>query len=386
MITGIVCEYNPFHKGHLYQIERAKAMGAEKIVCVMSGNFVQRGECAFFDKHLRARTAIMCGADIVIDLPTPWAMASAETFARGSIGLLESFGIDALSFGCESDDEELLKVCAKMLKDEQVGALIKKYTAEGDSYPEAVSRALTYILGEKAGQLVSSPNNTLAIEYIRHLSDDIKLLPVKRKGADHDSDTAKDNIASASFIRNSGLSDECFDYVPDELISLYKDATRYNISYSERAILSSLRLMDKDEFSLYVSDRSGLDMRIYDSVQKANSLESLYAMAKSKNYTHSRVRREVMSLWLKVNKSYSEGIPPYIRVLAVSEKGLSLLSKAKDNTTLPIITKYAETKNFQGKAKEIYEAECRNTDLFSLCTEKIKECSIEKKHSVIIVK
>ncbi len=386
MTTGIVCEYNPFHKGHLYQINKAKAMGADKIVCVMSGNFVQRGECAFFDKHLRARAAIMCGADVVIDLPTPWAMSSAETFARGSTGLLESFGIDALSFGCESDDETLLRACAEMLNNEHTGTLIKKYTAEGISYPEAVSNALTDTLGDKAGQLVSSPNNTLAIEYIRHLSDNIKLLPVRRIGADHDSDTAKDSIASASLIRNSGLSDECFDYVPEKLTYLYKNADRYNVGYCEIAILSALRMMDKDEFSLYVSDRSGLDMRIYDSVQKADSLENLYAMAKSRNYTHSRVRREVMSLWLKIKKDYCQGTPPYIRILAVSEKGLSLLSKAKDNTDLPIITKYAEAKNLGGRAKEIYEAECRNTDIFSLCTKKIRECSVEKKHSLSIVR
>ena len=386
MITGIVCEYNPFHKGHLYQIEKAKAMGADTIVCVMSGNFVQRGECAFFNKHLRAEAAILCGADVVIDLPTPWAMSSAETFARGSIGLLESFGIEALSFGCESDDEALLRAVAKMLKDTNTGTLIKKYSADGLSYPEAVSRALSDTLGEKAGQAVSSPNNTLAVEYIRHLCDNIKLLPVKRIGADHDSDTAKDSIASASLIRSSDLSDECFDYIPERLVSLYKNAEKYNISYCERAILSSLRLMDKDEFSLYVSDRNGLDMRIYDSAHKADSLESLYAMSKSRNYTHSRVRREVMNLWLKVKKTYSEGIPPYIRILAVSERGLSLLSKAKENTDLPIITKYAEAKNLRGKAKEIYQAECRNTDLFSLCTDKIKECSLEKKHSLIIVR
>ena len=386
MVTGIVCEYNPFHKGHLYQIEKAKAMGAEKIVCVMSGNFVQRGECAFFNKHLRAQAAIMCGADVVIDLPTPWAMASAETFARGSIGLLESFGIDALSFGCESDDESLLRACAQKLNDAETGTLIKKYTAEGLSYPEAVSKALADTLGEKAGRIVSSPNNTLAIEYIRHLSDNIKLLPVKRKGADHDSDTTKDSIASASFIRSSGLSDECFDYVPEKLVSLYKDAEKYNLSHCERAILSALRMTDKEDYSLYVSDKSGLDMRIYDSAQSAHSLESLYASAKSRNYTHSRVRREVMNIYLKIKKNYSEGIPPYMRILAVSETGLSLLSKAKDNTILPIITKYAEAKNLQGKAKEIYDAECRNTDLFALCTEKIRECSAEKKHSLIIVR
>ncbi|MBO7320031.1 MAG: nucleotidyltransferase family protein [Clostridia bacterium] len=386
MMTGIVCEYNPFHKGHLYQINQAKAMGADTIVCVMSGNFVQRGECAFFDKHLRAKAAILCGADVVIDLPTPWAMSSAETFARGSIGLLESFGIEALSFGCENDDEALLRAVAKKLNDAETGTLIKKYSADGLSYPEAVSRALTDTLGERAGQAVSSPNNTLAVEYIRHLSDNIKLLPVKRIGADHDSDTAKDSIASASLIRSSDLSDECFDYVPEKLVSLYKDAERYNISHCERAILSSLRLMDKDELSLYVSDRSGLAMRIYDSAHKADSLESLYAMSKSRNYTHSRVRREVMNLWLKVKKTYSEGIPPYIRILAVSERGLSLLSKAKENTDLPIITKYAEAKNLQGKAKEIYQAECRNTDLFSLCTDKIKECGVDEVSSIKIVR
>ena len=386
MITGIVCEYNPFHNGHLYQIERAKAMGAESIVCVMSGNFVQRGECAFFDKHLRAKAAIMCGADVVIDLPTPWAMASAETFARGSVGLLQNFGIDALSFGCESDDEALLKSCADKLKDADISVLIKKYTAEGASYPQAVSRVLTETLGEKAGELISSPNNTLAVEYIRQLPSDIRLLPVKRQGADHDSDTAKEGIASASLIRNLGLGEDSFAYVPEKLRPLYKDADRYSLSYSERPIISSLRMMKKEEYSIYVSDSKGLDMRIYDSVKTATSLENLYAMAKSKNYTHSRIRREVLNLYLKIRKDYSDGVPPYMRILAVSEKGLSLLSKAKENSSLPIITKYAEAKNLESKAKEIYEAECRNTDLFSLCTDKIKECSLEKKHSVIIIK
>lgn len=386
MVTGIVCEYNPFHKGHLYQIERARAMGADKIVCVMSGNFVQRGESAFFPKHLRAKSAIISGADVVIDLPTPWAMASAETFARGSIGLLESFGIDALSFGCENDDENMLRACADKLNDDDTGLLVKRYTAEGLSYPEAVSKVLSLSLGDKAGEIVASPNNTLAIEYIRHLSDTIRLLPVKRQGASHDSDTAKDNIASASMIRKLGVSDEALSFVPVDLVPLYKEADTYNISHCERAILSALRLMDKDEFSLYVSDRSGLDMRIYESLQTADSLESLYAMAKSKNYTHSRVRREVMNLWLKIRKDYSEGIPPYIKILAVSERGLSLLSSAKKNTSLPVITKHSEAKKLTGKAQEIYNAECRNTDLFSLCTEKIRECSQEKTHSLIIVK
>ena len=264
--------------------------------------------------------------------------------------------------------------------------LIKKYSAEGTSYPEAVSRALTESLDEKAGEIVSSPNNTLAIEYIRHLSDNIGLLPVKRQGASHDSDTAKEGIASASMIRKLNFGSESFNFIPDNLVPLYKDADKYSLSYCERAVLSSLRSMAKEEFSLYVSDTNGLDMRIFDSVSSADSLENLYAAAKSKNYTHSRVRREVMNLYLKVKREYSEGIPPYIKILAVSEKGLSLLSSAKNNSAMPIITKHSEAKKLSGKALEIYEAECRNTDLFSLCCEKIKECSLEKKHSVIIVK
>lgn len=386
MRAGIVCEYNPFHNGHLYQIEKARAMGADEIICVMSGNFVQRGECAFFDKHLRAKAAIMCGADVVIDLPTPWAMASAETFARGSVGLLLNFGIDALSFGCESDDEKLITACAHKLKEEETGLLIKKYTAEGASYPEAVSRVLSETVGEEAAKIISSPNNTLAIEYIKHLPDNIRLLPVKRIGADHDSNTAKDNIASASMIRNSALNEESLGFIPEKLAPLYKEAITYSLRYSERAILSALRFIDKSEYSDYVSDTKGLDMRIYEATQKATSLENLYALAKSKNYTHSRVRREVLNLWLKVKCEYSEGIPPYMRILAVSEKGLSLLGIAKENTDLPVITKYAEAKNLKGIAKEIYDAECRNTDLFSLCTQKIRECSSEKTNSLIIVK
>ena len=254
MITGIVCEYNPFHNGHLYQIEKARAMGADRIVCVMSGNFVQRGECAFFDKHTRARAAVMCGADVVIDLPTPWAMASAETFARGSIGLLEAFGIEALSFGCETDDEALLRNCADKLKSDEASELIRKYTAGGASYPVAVSKALTEVLGEKAGEVISSPNNTLAVEYIRHLSESVRLLPVRRQGADHDSDTANEGIASASLIRSLGLGEDSFSYVPERLLSLYKQADRYRLDYCERAVISALRLMEREEYSLYVSD------------------------------------------------------------------------------------------------------------------------------------
>lgn len=393
MIAGIVCEYNPFHKGHLYHIEKTRMAGADYIVCVMSGNFVQRGECAFADKWLRAKAAVLGGADAVIDLPTPWSCASAETFARGSVGLLMNFGIDMLSFGCEGDSKDLLIKCAGATGSSDVSALIKEKTAKGVSYPTAVQRAVKEIFGSECAQALSEPNNTLAVEYIKQLMKygrESDILPVKREGAAHDSSEAQGNIASASMIRSKGLA-EGAAFMPSNIAELFggkeeKGLLPMSPAYNERSILSCLRGMKKEEYSLYVSDETGLAARIYEAAQTADSLQDLYEKAKSRNYTMSRIRREVMSLYLGVNKQWCEGIPPYMKILAVSERGLSLLAKAKENSSVPIITKHSEAERLMGKAREIYEAECRNTDLFMLMGKKIRECALEKTHSLTIVK
>ncbi len=393
MTAGIVCEYNPFHNGHLYHIKKTREAGADYIVCVMSGNFVQRGECACADKWLRAKAAVLCGADIVIDLPTPWSCSSAETFARGSVGLLMNFGVDMLSFGCESDDKELLLKCAEGTDNEAVSRIVRSETAKGVTYPVAVQRAVGEIYANEYAKALSQPNNTLAIEYIRQLMKygrENSILPVKREGASHDSSETKGDIASASMIRNGGLEGG-FSFMPETVADLFggemkKGYVPCSHGYSERSILSQLRSVKKDDYSLYVSDEAGLVSRIYEAAKTADSLADLYEKAKSKNYTMSRVRREVMSLYLGVKKQWSEGIPPYIKILAANERGLSLLSAAKENSSLPIITKHAEAEKLTGKAKEIYEAECRNTDLFMLMSKKIRECGLEKTHSLIIVK
>lgn len=390
MIAGIVCEYNPFHNGHLYHINKTRDMGADYIVCVMSGNFVQRGECAIADKWVRAKSAVLCGADIVIDLPTPWSCASAETFARGSIGLLCNFGIDALSFGCETDDGESLKLCAHAVDDERVASKIKAEMSRGCGYPAAVQKAIAEFYGAECAEAVKSPNNTLAVEYIRQLKlygKENCILPVRREGAMHDSDEIGDNIASASVIRNMGFDGESLKLVPEKLVSLYKASDYYTLENCERGIISHLRsLSEKEDYSKYVSDETGLSSRIYDAARTAESINDLYEKAKSKNYTMARVRRAVMSLYLGMKKEWSEGVPPYIKILAANEKGLSLLSKAKENSSLPIITKHAESEKLTDKAKEIYNAESRNTDLFCLMGKKIRECGLEKTHSLIIVK
>ncbi|MBQ3136507.1 MAG: nucleotidyltransferase family protein [Clostridia bacterium] len=391
MTAGIVCEYNPFHKGHLYHIIKTKEAGADFIVCVMSGNFVQRGECAYADKWTRAKAAIVCGADVVIDLPVPWACASAENFARGSVGLLCDFGIDMLSFGSESGDAQLLKRCADALDDPDIAAYIKEKMASGASYPAALCEAVGKKYGEKASSLLSSPNSTLAVEYIRALnkiSPDVRILPVKRKGSGHDSEEIAEGTASASKIRTFEKLSFAAEYLPEKAFSLFEKAFSegngpYNMKTGERAVLSAVREMKKEDYSLYVTDSSGLANRIYEAARTAGSLDSLYEKAKSKNFTHSRVRREVMNLFLKIPKDMSKEKVPYMRILAVSEKGISLLSRAKENSSVPVITRHSETVKLSERGKEVYSLQCSSTDKFALFTEKIRECSLEQKNSMI---
>ncbi len=393
MTAGIVCEYNPFHNGHLYHIKKTKESGADFIVCVMSGNFVQRGECAFSDKWTRAEAAIRCGADVVIDLPVPWACASAENFARGSIGLLCDFGVDMLSFGSEWDDTELLESCAAALDDERAVALLKEKMSRGLSYPFALCEAVKEVYGEREAEVLSSPNSTLATEYIRaikRINPTVKLLPVKRYGSLHDSDEITESTASASRIRAFDAFDYGKIYIPDEAFEAFENAFKtgngpYRMKTGERAVLSFLREMKKADYSLYVTDETGLSSRIYEAVQTADSLDTLYEKAKSKNFTHSRVRREVMNLFLKIPKDLSKEKVPYIRILAINERGKALLADAKKNSSVPLVTRHGEMSAFCKRARDVYEIQCSSTDKFAFFSEKIRDCSLEQKNSMKII-
>ncbi len=391
MIAGIVCEYNPFHKGHQYHIQKTREK-ADGIVCVMSGNFVQRGDCAFADKHTRAEIAVRCGADVVIDLPVPWACAPAGTFARGAVGLLGAFGVNTLSFGCETDDVALLRQCADFTVSDTAKKLAYRYMSQGMSYPAALSRAAENYLSSEATKIIAQPNSTLACEYIKaaeNLGLSLDFTPVKRQGTDHDSDSISDGFASASKIRNIGITNSV-ELLPEVSFNLLKKSVDEGrapcrLSNNERGILSSLRDIPFEEYSLYIGDESGIRSRIYDAVRQAKSLEELYAMAKTKSCTHANIRREVMSLYLKIPYEMREGIPPYLRILAVSEKGLTLLSQAKKKATLPIVTKHSEMAALQEKARSVYALQCSSTDKFSLLSPQVTVCGKEETSSVIIL-
>ena len=393
MLAGIVCEYNPFHKGHLYQLEKTKQAGADAVVCVMSGNYVQRGECAIFDKWTRARAAVLCGADIVIDLPVAWAVSSAENFARGSVSLLKEFGIDMLSFGTESDSKEQLLLACKSVNDERVVTVTKKYMSEGISYPSAIYKGVKEIYGKKIADVVSSPNSTLAVEYLKQFSkyDGIDFLPVKRVGAAHDSQSTEGEYLSASKIRETINRGQMLgSALPEVSGRTFDDVLEANLApchlgNNERGILSSLREMSLSELQCFVSDETGLAQRIYDAVRCSNSLEALYENTKVKNYTLSRIRREVLSAYLKVPKHTALSTPPYIKILAASEKGLSLISQAKKKSAIPIVTRHSEMQNLSQFAKDIYDLQCSSTDKFALFSPLVRECGLEQKTPLIIV-
>ncbi len=393
MVAGIVCEYNPFHNGHNYHINETRKK-ADYVVCVMSGNFVQRGDCAYLDKWTRAKLAILHGADLVIDLPVPWSNASAETFARGSVGLLGAFGVDLLSFGSETNDLEMLEKCADIHSDPTVISTTKELMTQGETYPSALCKATEKIYGEALAKALSLANSTLAVEYIKaskKLGYSFEFLPIKRYGTHHDSDKISSHTASASKIRGMGICEDIKDVVSETtyeaLLSLQKDSLApCSLLNSERAILACLREIKKDDYALYISDTQGLATRIYESVRTAQSLQELYENAKSKNYTLSRIRREILALYLKIEKELSNGIPPYIRVLAASENGLTLLSKTKSRATLPIVTKHSEMLALDERGRKVYDLQCSSADKFALCSKKIRECGLEQKNSMIVVK
>lgn len=374
-IAGIVCEYNPFHSGHKYHIDKTRQMLGDGtgIVCVMSGNFVQRGDCAVFAKHVRAKAAVLNGADLVLELPTPWALSSAEGFAYGAVAVLNNLGIVThLSFGSEVGDIDKLKAAAVGLYGSE--SQIKELMSTGISYASARQTALADIYPD-LGEIISSPNNILAVEYLKaldKLDSPIQPLTTARHMADHDGELPSDEFASASFIRNSLFTDSgAWGYMPDTAVQLFKNEMFEGrapvcIANCERAILAKLRSMSPEEYDQLPGGSEGLAQRFMYYGQREVSLQAVMEKTKSKRYPMSRIRRMLLCAWLGISKNDSIGCPPYIRVLAASEKGRSMLKETKRKTELPIIIKPATAHRLEDKAREIFHLEARATSLYNL--------------------
>jgi len=389
-VAGIVAEYNPFHTGHLYQIEQTRKMlaGGQKcaVVAVMSGNYVQRGDFAVFNKHARAEAACRTpgGPDLVIELPAPYSVASAERFSAAAVYLLDRSGVVThLSFGSEAGDIESLEKVAEFVETEEFSQYLEAELEGGTLYPLARQRAVRKKLGAVSG-LIETPNNILGVEYLRALKrfkSRITPITVKRMGTGHDSDRTEGNFASASKVRSmllGGDASEGMRFIPEAAAEIFgREMSRgsgpISMAMADQAIMSQLRRMRAEDFEKIPDIGEGLNYRMEAALRKARDVREAADLAKSKRYTHSRIRRILIRSYLGITSKWDTVLPPYIKVLAFNDAGRELLREMKSRSSLPVIVKPADARRLYDDMtvrgdiiRELFETEALATDLYML--------------------
>ena len=310
--AAVIAEYNPFHKGHAWQLSQLRQRGASHIAVVMSPDFTQRGTPAILPKRVRAAAALQGGADLVLELPVCYACAGAQGFAFGAVQLIGAMGcVDWLGFGAEDADLALLEQAANALEHPQVQLALKEELAAGITFAKARERAVRRVFGERVSQILQQPNNILAVEYLaqlRGLSPERRpqAVPLERVGNTHDGAPVQ-GFASASYLRGlllAGEWEQAAEYLPDFALHLYRQAAKEGklarMENGERAVLSALRRMSREELAALPDLSEGIENRLYAAAQKACSLEELYEQIKTKRYPLSRVRRLVLAAFLQL--------------------------------------------------------------------------------------
>lgn len=396
-IAGIIAEYNPFHNGHKYQIEKTKELtGATHIVAVMSSNYVQRGETALLSKWARAESAVRNGVDLVVELPTLWSSSYAQRFALGGVELLNALGcVDILSFGSECGDIKTLVDCCEALKSETVDERIKQNLEIGLGYASARAEAIGTLYGNKFFDILSGANNTLGIEYLNALektNSKIEPFTIARTGVAHDSAICSENFASASEIRRMMLCEDnnWEQYVPQATVEIYKRECENNLAPCPMdklafSVLCCMRQLTAEDIGTAPDTSEGIEFRIHDAALKAQSLTELYAKAKTRRYSHSRIRRIILHAFLGIKEENYKGKPPYAHILAMNDGGKEILKEAKKTASLPIITKASDFDSLDGYGKEVFEMETMCTDVYSLTPPEIQPCGREKTNGIIVI-
>lgn len=355
-ILGIVSEYNPFHNGHLMHLQKSKELThTDFTIAVMSGNFVQRGDTSIVDKWTKAEMALKSGVDLVIELPTLYAISSAENFADGAIKILNSLGIvDYVSFGSEIGEITPLDDVASVLYKEpkEFSSLITRQLRSGLSYPKARELAIQMYFGssQKYIDVLKNPNNILGIEYLKslkRLKSPITPITLKRKYSDYNSNDIKSGIASATAIRTMLQKGKNIHYVvPYETYELLEEKKKYgqiipSLSIFSKEIIYTLRKMTLSEIATLPDVSEGLENKIKAAVNTSNNLEELILKIKSKRYTQSRIQRILLYALLNISEkdiAMSKKQMPYIRVLGFNKNGKKIISAiANQNPKLQII-------------------------------------------------
>lgn len=382
-LIGIIAEFNPLHNGHKRLIDEAKS-GGNTVAAVISGNFVQRGECAVIEKAARAKCALKCGVDIVAELPVPWSMSTAQNFALGGVWQLYSLGCEEIIFGSECGDIDALYRTAEILCSDKFFTALTK----------SVNGALTFASAREAAakelgadtSLLQNPNDNLGIEYViaaKKLNLPIKFRCIKREGAAHDSKCISGDFVSASYIRDElakGNIAFAERFMPNCLHGVLNEQSIADGAKLETAILAALRTKTAADFSNLPDMGEGLDNRLEFAVHAAVDYEDLQMKLKSKRYTLSRVRRLILSAFLGLDNSFFMKTPPYVRLLGASDAGIAAL---KNCAFYDIVTKPAQIKGLGADALKVFETECRATDIYTLALKVPLEAGLEYKRKFL---
>ncbi|HEY8500819.1 MAG TPA: nucleotidyltransferase [Clostridia bacterium] len=387
-VIGIVSEYNPLHSGHVYHITASREKtGASHVVCIMSGNFVQRGEPAIVDKWARTKMALSSGADLVIELPVVFACASAETFARGAIRILNKTGtVDYLSFGSEQGEIEPLKQIASVLAEEpsEFRLSLKKHLKQGLSFPAAREKAVSVCLPNMPEGIMSRSNNILAIEYMKALiatGSSINPVTIKRKGSDYQDSFVIESFSSATAIRNflketGSVSDPVLNgNIPYQTRSVLNECFENNRGpvFPESfagIIIYLLRTIGPDRLKHTPDVNEGLESRLISAAVKAGTLDELIEASAASRYPSTRIKRILFNTLLGITKTdlkkiISDENCGYIRILGFNEKGRELLQRMQDTAAIPVISKAARYRNsLSGMSKKMFEYDIRATDVY----------------------
>ena len=376
-IAGITAEYNPFHTGHAYQISALKAqLGPDtSVVAVMSGSWVQQGRPAVTDKWTRARMALNGGADLILELPTVWAAASAESFARGAVELLCRCGvIDTLCFGSETGELVPLLAAAECLDSPDYPEQLRKALEGGASFAAARQAAVEALIGP-AGAALASPNNNLGVEYLRalrSLHSNIKPVTIRREGAAHNSlDRTGEGFRSATQLRQHlarGEWEAVRPYVPAGNLDVLQSAPLADPRLGERAVLACLRKMTAEDWAKLpdAGAGEGLPQRLERAGRQCQSLDDFFTLAKTRRYAMARLRRMALWAFLGLTAADVPAEPPYLRVLGFNARGREVLKQMKTTAQLPILTKPAHARELDGPGRRLFELEAQCTDLYGL--------------------